>query len=253
LADTVKASPALQPFKTAADAIKAYVDVQPLIGADKVPIPKDWSNPDQVKAFNAKLGVPEKPEAYELGKVLTEKFKDVPLDKNRLAGFEKRALEAGLTPRQAKLLAESQVSEEVQRVESYKAQQTQQRQQALEDYKKTVGNKFDEKVAFGRKALANLSNAKDLVAILESTGLGDHPAFIEAFSSIGQMFREDTAHATGATGSLQDNSSDSARVRIAELKKDPNFIKALGEAGNPAHKASVEEWTRLHGMLSKNK
>ena len=51
--------------------IESYVNLEKLFGADKagrtIVIPKDENDQEGLKAFRAKIGVPEAPEAYELG------------------------------------------------------------------------------------------------------------------------------------------------------------------------------------------
>jgi len=57
-------------WKSGDDAITSFQNLEKLIGADKagrtVVMPKDANDADGIKAFRAKLGVPEKPEDYSL-------------------------------------------------------------------------------------------------------------------------------------------------------------------------------------------
>lgn len=57
-------------WKSPADVITSAINLEKLIGADKagrtVILPKDEKDADGIKAFRAKLGVPEKPEDYKL-------------------------------------------------------------------------------------------------------------------------------------------------------------------------------------------
>lgn len=57
-------------WKSADDVITSYVNLEKLLGADRagrtVVLPKDEHDTETLKAFRAKLGVPEKPEEYEL-------------------------------------------------------------------------------------------------------------------------------------------------------------------------------------------
>lgn len=250
LPDALRSSPALQPFKNPADAIKGYVDLQPLIGRDKVVLPKDWNDAIQVKEFNTRMGVPEKPEGYGLGKVLTAKLpKDTVLDEKRVVGFEAMAHEAGLTPRQAQIISEKYLTTQLE--EQRTALQTKQVEAAntLNKFKNERGSAYDTDVAFAHKALVNFGD-KETLDYLNETGLGDDPRMIKLLAKVGATLKEDTAHPDGLPpGSLQTNSADSARVRINELKADKNFMEALEKANHPNHKNAVEEWSKLQGML----
>jgi hypothetical protein len=57
-------------WKSPADVLTSAINLEKLVGADKagrtVVMPKDDKDAEGIKAFRAKLGVPEKPEGYEL-------------------------------------------------------------------------------------------------------------------------------------------------------------------------------------------
>lgn len=59
-------------WKGAGDVIDSYNNLEKLVGADKagrtVVLPKDEKDAEGIKAFHAKIGVPESPDKYELPK-----------------------------------------------------------------------------------------------------------------------------------------------------------------------------------------
>ena len=200
------------------------------------------------------MGVPEKPEGYNTGKVLTEKFAagkiDVKLDENRIKAFEQVAQEAGLSPRQATLLAEKTVLQEKATMEAAQQRADTERANALNAFKAERGSAYDGDIALAQKAIINLPGTlgKEVKELLENTKLGDHPVLIKAFAAYGASLKEDTAHAGGAGGVLQSGDAGSAEIRIKELKANPEFMKSLNEQNHPNHKAAVEEWTKVNGL-----
>lgn len=249
LDDKVKTHPSLQPFKTPADAIKAYTDVQPLLGRDKAPIPTDWTDAAQVKAFNDKIGVPAKAEEYKLKDSLVKTLpKEYTVDEARVAGFEKMAHDAGLTPRQAQQLLETYTKQEIEQVTGNRLKTETDRANTLNTYKQERGSQFDLDLAQAHKALINYGDEDTLKALNES-GFGDDPRFIKLFAKIGATLKEGTAHTSGAPGSLQSSSVDSARIRKAEMMADQGFMRRLENAGDPGHRDAVAEWQNVTGRI----
>jgi hypothetical protein len=250
LADSLRTAPSLQTFKTPNDVLKAYVDVQPLIGADKAPIPKDWNDPVQVKAFNAKMGVPEKPEGYDLGKVLTPDLpKGYTLDEKLVGKFQGMALEAGLTPRQAAAVAKNYMKGQVADETNAQQLKTAERAEALNKFKTERGAQFDVDMAMAKKGLINYATP-EFIDRLNKTGLGDDPEMIKVWAKVGATLKQDTLLPNGLPpGHLQGDDAHSAQVRKAEMQADPNFMKALGDVNNPNHKNAVTEWTAINGKI----
>lgn len=250
LPDAIRTAPVLQTLKTPAEAIKNLVDLQPLIGADKAPIPKDWNDPVQVKAFNSKIGVPEKAADYKLADFLKPKLPTgTVLDEKLVGKFQDWAIETGMTPRQAQIASEKFLTDQIAMHTSATQAKAVEQANALNAFKAERGTAFDTDMAFAQKALINYTTP-EFLKFLNTSGLGDNPEMIKAFAKIGLSLKEDGVHPPGTpAGSLQGNDANSARVRVAELKADVNFMKALNSANEPNHKAAVAEWSKLHGMI----
>ena len=76
--------------------------------------------------------------------------------------------------------------------------------------------------------------------MLESTGLGNDPDLIRAFSNVGKMVSEDDAR--GGTSSMQLNG------RIKGLTMDADFQTMLNDRGAPGHQEALERWSDLHNL-----
>lgn len=133
------------------------------------------------------------PEGYQLDSAMADKFKSL-------------ARELDLTQEQAQKL----VSLDAERVAS-QAQQVQQTSAAWLDQtkgdKEIGGDKLLENVAIAQKAL-NAFGTPELKALLEQTGMGNHPEIIRAFFRAGKSISEDTFVAGGtASNGTRDHAS----------------------------------------------
>ncbi len=94
--DTHKDYVGAKGWKTADDVITSNQNLEKLLGADKagrtVVLPKDDADADGIKAFRAKLGVPEKVDGY----ALPAKFKDALKDDKLVPHVAAAALKHGI-------------------------------------------------------------------------------------------------------------------------------------------------------------
>lgn len=103
LSEDVKASPSLNKFTDdptgLENAVKGYLDLQKMLGREKVPIPKDEGDHEARRLFNKAMGIPDDPKGYQLSEVqVPDQLKGVAQDKNDFAVI---AHKHGLTPKQA--------------------------------------------------------------------------------------------------------------------------------------------------------
>jgi hypothetical protein len=88
----------------------------------------------------------------------------------------------------------------------------------------------------------------DMVDMLESK-MG-YAGVMKFFAGLGQKLGgedgfETGSNAPGFSGTL---TPDEAKAQIAAMKLDPNQTKALQDNSHPAHKATKQKWTELHGI-----
>ena len=163
-------------------------------GNDPNAVKKSDVDPDGKKP-EVKAGAPEEyvdftvPEGTEIDKDMIEAFKPV-------------AKELNLTQEQAQKLVDLQVKNreaetEAQR-EAFKQVRAEWVKEARED-PEIGGAKFEENVGVAVKTLRFFGSDK-LIALLETSGLGDHPEVIRVFHSIGSKFGEDRMVVDGEEG-----------------------------------------------------
>ncbi len=143
------------------------------------------------------------PEKYEF--TAPEGFEGA-LDTAALEQFEPVARELGLSQEQAdklvKLHADSIQQGAKQQRDSYAAQ-VETWQKELRSDPEFGGAKFDENLGYAQKAVKQFGGDAFIEA-LEATGMGNHPAFIKAFSQVGKSMSEDKLHIGGQSQGPRD-------------------------------------------------
>lgn len=121
----------------------------------------------------------ELPEGYELNQEVTEEFTAYARELNLPQDKAQAAVSMGV-----KLLENAQAKQ----AEAYAQQVSAWRNEVTND-KEIGGPALAENLSYAAKVLDTY--APDLRAVLDETGLGNHPAFVKAFVKIGKAISED--------------------------------------------------------------
>lgn len=199
-------------------ALRAGASAQSMIGADKatvVRIPGANASQGERDAYYAAIGRPEKPEGYALTK--PDKIGDVAVpdgiwDAKRASAFQAKAHELGLTPAQAKSLAEFSISDTMASMGDLRQQQENIVKQSTEALRKEWGADFDANLAAAKRA-AEQFGGKDLI---NHPGLGNDPVMIKALAAMGK--------ATGETP------GKGVRQQAGDQRMTPSDAKAAAES-----------------------
>ena len=201
----------------------------------RLPSP-DASQDEWARVFD-RLGRPESPEEYEV---------PVPEDGDeKFAEAAKKMFhEAGLTPAQAKTVAEK-YNEYFQGMAGESHEQIEaERQQEVEALKKQWGAAYEQNLAVVDRAAQQFGmHGEQLEALRQAMG---PKAAAEFVYNIGAKLGEDQyvdsgSHGNGDFGAM---TPAAAREQIQALKADPEFRKRY-MAGDPAAQAKMD---RLHGF-----
>lgn len=245
LPEDMRGLPAIKDYKDVASLVKSHVNLQQMIGHDKIVVPNDKSTPEQVAEFYNKLGRPVDPDKYKLPEVKFTNGAGVPDEakKHFMGIFHK----VGLTQKQAEQLYAEYGTFEGQlvskRMEGIKASQD----QAIEGLKKEYGDAYGQRVTAAQVAVKTFGSP-ELMKWLDETGLGNDANFIKFFSNIGLALLDDKAVGGGETKFMETPAQ--AQEKIAALKKDKDFLARLTNKQDPNHKAARELWDELHAKLS---
>jgi len=233
--------PVLSNVKDIPDLVTQFVNSQKLIGTEKIAKPNaNWTE-EQWNDFWGQVGRPESPEAYKIptGEALDGIEFNEDTVKTALGKFH----ELGLQQKQVDGvmgfyldMIKGQASAESTASEQRLAEATQQ-------LKTEFGDQYDVKLDIAKGVLGKFGD-QALIDELDSTGLGNNPHVIRLLAKIGSQMSEDDA--TGMGAGLFSTDAMSAKAEIDTLKSDPEFLKALNDRTNPAHKGAVERWSNLH-------
>ncbi len=223
--------PNIDKFKDPKDLAKSYIEAQKLIGRDKIPMPKDETELQQVLT---KLGVPDDPSKYPDFEDVTKVF----ASPEEFTEFKKVAHEVGLLPQQFEALygkmkeimqQDSQVSMEERQAMT---------QQALQQITQEFGNEAQAKLNTAQKVFKTFSD--DVKQQIVQANLDVNPNFIKALANLGEYYKEDNFVASSysqadAKGELQS---------IMNNSKHPYFDRE-----HPEHDAAVEKVKTLYKII----
>lgn len=194
LPDGIKAEKSLEAFKgkPIAAVVESYVNAQKLVGGS-LRVPGKDAKPEEIQKFRdeayAKLGRPDKPEAYKFNKPNVD---GVTVDDKAVQAFLPVAHKLGLNSEQVEGLLQFQADLEAGRAPNH-----------AENYQKTMdeltkgdaehpgwGSTTPRYIAVAKRALETIFHPDAQKAIIES-GLGNNAKFIRAMYQIGKMGMED--------------------------------------------------------------
>jgi hypothetical protein len=194
-------------------------------------IPDEKAKPEEVAAFWNKVGKPEKADGYQITKP-ADLPETIPYNPEMEAMFRKFAHENNYTKAQAEkawnwyfsLAKEGHAVTEKQKAEA-EAESVRVRDEAVTKLKTEWGTKFDVNKEIATKAWKTFGKGfEDLLEkVIDGVKLGDHPAFMKAFNSIGAKMMDDKA--TFGEGGGGDGDTPEAKEREQAAKMFPSMNK----------------------------
>ena len=242
LPEEIRDHPSLQSINDVGNLGLSFVNAQRLIGADKIPLPKNPTE-DDLNNIYTKLGKPEQPSGYEIkadGQILTEG------DVNTYTDI---AHKLGLSKTQANGILDYYRSSIQQTTEAMSKDSEQQRQQIEQSLKAEWGADFDAKVSQANRAVADIAGQDLLDMVLQDgTKVGNHPAFIKAFANFADFKNSVTKEDTISENSVNYRMSPAdAKAKIDTIMNDKSH--AYWDRKNPvAREKAVKEVQDLYEM-----
>lgn len=213
---------------------KSYVNAQKMVGAEKISIPSKHATEDDWKQVFQKLGVPEKVEEYKF-----EVPKDAPFDEKFIKDFQAVAHKAGVLPKQAEGLVKWFAEASKAEVASFEAQAKADLEKEVTTLRQEWGAAYDAKIAKAQAAAMEFGG-KELIDILNKTGLGNSAAMIKAFSKAAGLLSEDKLGKDALGSAVTPKEADDKIGSIFGDKSHPYHDKT-----HPGHKAAVDEMSQL--------
>lgn len=174
---------ALTKFKTIGDMGKSYKELEGKLGKSVV-IPDEKATPEEVQAYQQRLGRPETPEKYT--------FEGIPKDSyspEMESNYRKWAFDLGLSQKQASGMFKLYNDYALSLIEKSNQAKEQQKTATVAALNEEWGASAKENFALMERAFARFGDQKaseDLV----KTGAGNSPNIIKMFVNIGKAIRE---------------------------------------------------------------
>ena len=245
LPEEIRDHPSLQSINDVGNLGLSFVNAQRLIGADKIPLPKNPTE-DDLSNIYSKLGRPDEPSGYAIqadGQILTEG------DVNTYTDI---AHKLGLSKAQANGILDYYRSSIQQTTEAMSKDAQQQKQQIEQNLKAEWGADFDAKVSQANRAVADIAGQDLLDMVLQDgTKVGNHPAFIKAFASFADfknsVTKEDTISENSVNYRMSPADAQSKIDSIMNDKSHPYWDRKNAVARDKAVKEVQDLYEMLNG------
>lgn len=230
-------------YKTPAELALANYNLTKLQRGDPtvIGLPGDDATPEQMSEFYERLGRPAEPAGYEF------KFDEgVKVDDSMLEFGRSAFHEAGLTPKQAQIVADKWNEFAASKTEELQGQTAQQNDAELDALKSAWGEDLDKNKAAGQRAMQALGIKPELVEKIEQN-IGS-AAIVELLATIGRKSDEGgftNSDQGGDPNNPETMSKEQAAAKITALQGDAEFQKKYTDRNHPGHKDAVEFMQRL--------
>jgi hypothetical protein len=246
LPDNIKANPIFSKYNSANEALSAFVDVQKLIGPEKIIMPgKDADEKEWNERVFDRLGRPKKPEEYPLPTDL-EIPKELPISDKLIQGFREQAHKLGVLPKQFqgmyKWFMNEQIAAYNDSVNGSKAKAEESRAKLRTEW----GAAFDQNLAVAEKVLQSYGDP-ETVNFIKQKGLNTDTNFVKFLHNIGKVLSEDQLTGKPATLTM---SPEEAVSEISKMNNDPN--NPIHKADHPEHDAAMKKREMLYRMAYPN-
>ena len=242
LPDDIKSAPTLSKFETLEGLAKSYVNLEKMVGTDKVPVPKEGDTEGWAR-WDKAAGVPEKLEDYGFKppEGLPEGLQYVPeLDQRLATALQK----AGVAKGRAGAVRDEVLAIATE-VETAKLKQQQAAREAgMADLKKEYGQAFNQEMTRAKLAVKEYAG-DEFVAFLEETGYGDDPRMIRAFNKIAKRTMGDKSLLSGEGVAISQTPADLDKAITDHTAK---YGAALFDKSHPEHDQRVKERNDLFSM-----
>jgi hypothetical protein len=235
----LRGNASLTKFKTADEALKAYVNIESAFGKKF----EDHLKPDADPAVQARIrtamGVPEGANGYEDAKVPD----GYEIDKGIVGSFKETAFKAGLSKSQASALQEWFIGTHLDSNTAQAAARVQEKEAALVELDKQWGAAKNRNVGMIQQLVAETGGA-DVKAALDETGAGNDPRILKWLAVMAGKMAEDNL-ITPSSGGLTVEDANKEMKSIRSDMKGPYWDKA-----HAGHKAAVQRVQYLQQFTS---
>lgn len=243
LPEDIRGHASLSKFETTEGLAKSYVNLERMLGGDKVPVPKDWEDEGQRTMLLDAIR-PKAPDEYKLP--MPEGIDDEILktySKDEESYWRQAFHQAGLSPWQAQKLFEAGVKPRVESYQQSKTDSDNTRQEAVRSLQREWGGAYDANINAARVALKEFAGP-EYFAYLDQTGLGNDPQTLRTWAKVGKQIMGDQRLQGGDGGA-----STPADIETAITEHFSKHQAALMNNDHPEHDLRVKERNTLFNKL----
>lgn len=223
----------------AEDLGRSYINLEKLVGRDKVPIPTSDDDEEGWHRWYAASGRPEAPDKYDLKR--PDKLPDgLDYDEDLEKDFRTWAHSNGLNKRQANNFYEGWVKKQVERHAAWHDQVRQTRSRGLQELSRAHGQQVDAIIADAKVGFRHAGD-EALEAKLKQYGLDNDPDIVRAFAKVGREMGGERRLQGKPAPAANPADLDRAMSDFRDKHKD-----VLYDKHHPDHKLRVSEMQRLY-------
>ncbi|MBS3809965.1 MAG: hypothetical protein KGY38_07430 [Desulfobacterales bacterium] len=215
---------------------KSYVNIQSMVGRDKIPLPKEDAPSEEWQQVFSKLGRPEDPNEYQINDP-DDLPENLQLGDDVKAQIKQKAHELNLLPSQAQGVYEFFMGLENNALQQQQQQVEQTAQENEQALRKEWGNAYDAEINKAKKAMKSFVPEDVQDDFLQK--YGNDPAVIRLLNKVGNQISEGSLKGE-STASNFTMTPQEAQRRIESINHDKNHPYWKGEPN------AVEEMKQLH-------
>lgn len=230
------------------DAVRAHLDLQRMLGNEKVPIPKGPNDTVAMDLFKKAMRIPDKPEGYGLPDAeLPDSMKAIDLKKDR---FSEIVHKHNLTPDQAKGLWQTYVELSKSDYMTALKQMEDQMSSVSQQMRMEWGDAFQTKVDLGQMVINKFSESQEMNDFVTAQLVKD-PRGIKFLAKIGDQFAENKV----GDFKYQRHSltPEEAQREIDSVRRDSNHPYNNEKAPQAERDRAIEYVNSLYSVIGKTK
>jgi hypothetical protein len=239
-----KENPSITKFKSVEDLSKSYLEIQKMVGKDKVVVPNEKSSKEEWEQFYTKAGRPADVKGYELPKLEVAPELQKSMEAN-LDAFKSKALELGLSKKQFAEMYGLSVEVNQNAFNQFLETQLQGKQTTATELRKEFGAAFEVKQDLAQKVVNTFFTDPEAAKVVQNHLLSN-AGFAKAMMKIGESLGEDVIAGKPREFTLTPAAAESEYNALLNNK-------AFYDEFNPERKAMVDRSIELLQMMEAGK
>jgi hypothetical protein len=231
----------IQKFKSPQDLAKSYINLEKLLGKNRIPIPE---KPEDYETVYKTLGKPETPDEYQLPQEVIDLYQGSEQELNKI---KEMMHSADILPQQAEKLLSIYAQEESQRLQQIYSSLEAKKNEATQKLQNEWGDRFDENMQRAAAVYSHFDD--DIKQVIDNSGLGADDRFVKFLSYVGNFMTEgDNLVDSQAAYQVQAENAQRELDMILNDKTHPYWNQHAGKQ----HTEAVKQVQELYRILEKS-